>query len=117
MVQYSFTSTETRRLVRTDSPGGPRTSTLTQLLNYENDPRGSSLYKTESTRDRSIFCTDGPPTQPSLCVDAMHVIRIPQPLQTRLSQVPRGAPRRCRRSAVSIEIDKTIAAAARMPVG
>ena len=39
MVQYSFTSTETRRLVRTDSPGRPprlshSSSTLTQLLNY-----------------------------------------------------------------------------------
>ena len=33
MVQYSFTSTETRRLVRTDSPVAA-TSTLTQLLNY-----------------------------------------------------------------------------------
>ena len=35
MVQYSFTSTETRRLVRTDSPGRPPQSTLTQLLNHE----------------------------------------------------------------------------------
>ena len=32
MVQYSFTSTETRRLVRTDSPGRP--PGLSQLLNY-----------------------------------------------------------------------------------
>ena len=29
----SFTSTETRRLVKTDSPAGTATSTLTQLLN------------------------------------------------------------------------------------
>ena len=36
MVQYSFTSMETRRLVRTDSPG-TATSTLTQLLNYDTD--------------------------------------------------------------------------------
>ena len=64
-----------------------------------------------------LFCTEGPPTQPSLCVDAMHVIRIPLPLQACLSQVPRGALRRCRRRAVSIEIDKTIAAAARMHIG
>ena len=33
IVQYSFTSTETRRLVRTDSPGRP--PRLTQLLNCE----------------------------------------------------------------------------------
>ena len=32
MVQYSFTSTKTRRLVGTDSPGRP--PRLTQLLNY-----------------------------------------------------------------------------------
>ena len=35
MVQYSFTSTETRRLRRTDIPAGTATSTLTQLLNYD----------------------------------------------------------------------------------
>ena len=34
MAQYSFTSTETRRLVRTDSPR-TATSTVIQLLNYE----------------------------------------------------------------------------------
>ena len=33
-VQYIFTSTETRRLVRTDSPGRPPRLALTQLLNY-----------------------------------------------------------------------------------
>ena len=33
MVQYNFTSTETRRLVRTDSPGRP--PRLSQLLNYD----------------------------------------------------------------------------------
>ena len=32
-----FTSTETRRLVRTDSPGRPPRLTLTQLLNYDTE--------------------------------------------------------------------------------
>ena len=34
MVRYSFTSTETRKLVRKDSPGRPPRLSLTQLLNY-----------------------------------------------------------------------------------
>ena len=35
--EYSFTSTETRRLGRTDSPGQPPRFSLTQLLNYERE--------------------------------------------------------------------------------
>ena len=35
--EYSFTSTETRRLGRTDSPGRPPRLSLTQLLNYERE--------------------------------------------------------------------------------
>ena len=40
MVQYSFTSTETRRLVRTDShsPGRPPRLSHVQLLNYASEP-------------------------------------------------------------------------------
>ena len=34
-VQYSFTSTETRRLVRADSPGRPPRLSPSQLLNYD----------------------------------------------------------------------------------
>ena len=49
MVQYSFTSTETRRLVRTDSPGRP--PRLTQLLNYESCIRENSAYKPVATRE------------------------------------------------------------------
>ena len=49
MVQYSFTSTETRRLRRTDisGPAGTATSTLTQLLNYDAgiENGGSSIEK------------------------------------------------------------------------
>ena len=51
MVQYSFTSTETRRLVRT------ATSTLTQLLNYDVSSEGERaiLYHIKQNNIDKLF--------------------------------------------------------------
>ena len=58
--EYSFTSTETRRLGRTDSPGRPRRLSLTQLLNYEREYQKQSgeLYigGTGLWRQRHWYC-------------------------------------------------------------
>ena len=51
MVQHSFTSTETRRFVTTDSPGRPTRLSLAQLLNYD-----SCVHLDMSYLYRIMYC-------------------------------------------------------------
>ena len=60
MVQYSFTSTETRRLVRTDSPGRPpRLSHSSWTMKREREVHDQDQVSIEKTGDSPPRCATG----------------------------------------------------------
>ena len=91
MVQYSFTSTETRRLVRTDSPGRPpllshSSWTMTQSINFDLSllarlapPTSTSgaLKNITCVRTHSSNCTGPKALDHSFGIHHGHVLCLP----------------------------------------